>query len=59
MKDYKVGQRIVVRLADERIVEAEVMAIFQTVDGGLRLNIAFGNEAEAATIYEWQIVKHK
>jgi hypothetical protein len=56
MKEYKVGQTIMVTLSGGRIVEAQIKAIGQTTDGP-RLNIAFGSEA--AVIYEWPIVDSK
>lgn len=53
---YRVGGTVLVKLSGGRIVEAEIKAIRETVDG-IRLQVSFGNET--ALIYEWQIVKEK
>lgn len=56
MKEYKVGQLIVVKLSAGRIVGAEIKAIRETTEG-VRYQVSFENET--ALIYEWQIVKTK
>ena len=41
MSDYKVGDRITVKLSDGRLVEAEIKAITETTEGE-RLQVSFG-----------------
>jgi hypothetical protein len=54
MRNYKVGDHVLVKLSGGRIVEATIKAILETTDG-VRLQVSFGNET--ARIYLWQIVK--
>jgi hypothetical protein len=54
MKDYKVGQRVTVKLSGGRLVDAEIKAIVETTEGK-RLHVSFGNET--ARIYLWQVVE--
>jgi hypothetical protein len=54
MSDYKVGDRITVKLSGGRLVEAEIKAIVETTEGK-RLQVSFGNET--ARIYLWQVVE--
>jgi hypothetical protein len=53
MRDYKVGDHILVKLSGGRIVQATIKAILETTEG-VRLQVSFGNET--ALIYPWQIV---
>jgi len=54
MSDFKVGQRITVKLLGGRLVDAEIKAIIETTKG-IRLQVSFGNET--ARIYLWQVVE--
>jgi hypothetical protein len=54
MSDFKVGQRIKVKLSGGRLVDAEIKAIIETSDG-IRLQVSFGEET--ARIYVWQVVE--
>ena len=53
--EHKVGNTIVVRLNDGRIVEAKIRAIVEGTDG-LHLHVDFGND-ETALIHEKQVRK--
>jgi hypothetical protein len=53
MDEYKVGDRLLVKLSGGRIVEASIKAVVDTTDG-TRLQVSFGEET--ALIYLWQIV---
>jgi len=52
--EYKVGDRIKVRLTGGRLVDAEIKAIVETSEGK-RLQVSFGEET--ARIYVWQVVE--
>jgi hypothetical protein len=52
--EYKVGDRIKVRLTVGRLVDAEIKAIVETSEGK-RLQVSFGEET--ARIYMWQVVE--
>jgi hypothetical protein len=54
VKDFKLGDRIMVRLSGGRLVEAEIKAIIETTEGK-RLQVSFGEET--ALIHLWQIVE--
>ncbi len=54
MKDYKVGDHVMVKLSAGRLVEAEIKAVINTTDG-VRLQVSFGEET--ARIYVWQVVE--
>jgi hypothetical protein len=54
MRNYKVGDRIQVKLSVGRIVRGTVKAIIDTTEG-VRLQVSFGEET--ARIYEWRIVE--
>jgi len=54
MSDYKVGERIKVKLPVGRLVEAEVKAVIETTEG-VRLQVSFGHET--ALVYLWQVVE--
>ena len=54
MSDYKVGDRVKIKLSGGRLVDAEIKAVIETTDGK-RLQVSFGDET--ARIYLWQIVK--
>jgi hypothetical protein len=54
MSDYKVVDRLQVKLSGGRIVEATVKAVVDTTEG-VRLQVSLGDET--ARIYEWQIVE--
>jgi hypothetical protein len=54
MRNYKVRDRVLVKLSGGRIVQATIKAIIETTDG-VRLQVSFGDET--ARIYEWQIVE--
>jgi hypothetical protein len=56
MREYKVGDRLLVKLSGGRLVEAEVTAVRETTEG-VRLQVSFGDET--ALIYLWQIVEEK
>jgi hypothetical protein len=49
MRDYKVGDHLLVRLSGGRIVEATIKAVVETTEG-VRLQVSFGEET--ARIYE-------
>jgi hypothetical protein len=53
MRNYKVGDHILVKLSGGRIVQATTKAILETTDG-MRLQVSFGSET--ALIFPWQIV---
>jgi len=52
--DYKVGDRVKIKLTAGRLVDAEIKAIIET-DDGKRLQVSFGEET--ARIYLWQVVE--
>jgi transcription antitermination factor NusG len=52
--EFKVGDRVKVRMHRGRIVEAEVKAVVEKTQG-VRLQVSFGNET--ALIYLWQVVE--
>ncbi len=52
--EYKVGDRIKVRLTGGRLVDAEIKAIVETSEGK-RLQVSFGEET--ARIYVWQVAE--
>jgi hypothetical protein len=52
--EYKVGDRIKVRLTGGRLVDAGIKAIVETSEGK-RLQVSFGEEI--ARIYLWQVVE--
>jgi hypothetical protein len=52
MSDYKVDDRLRVKVSAGRIVEATIKAVVETTDG-VRLQVSFGEET--ALIYPWQI----
>jgi hypothetical protein len=54
MKDYEVGDRVMVKLSGDRLVEAEIKAIVETTEGK-RLQVSFGDET--ARIHLWQVVE--
>jgi hypothetical protein len=54
MKDYEVGDRVMVKLSGGRLVEAEIKAIVETTEGK-RLQVSFGNET--ARIHLWQVLE--
>ena len=54
INEFKVGDRIMVQLTGGRIVDAEIKAIIETVQGK-RLQVSFGDET--ARIYVWQVVE--
>ena len=54
MSDFKVGQKIAVKLSGGRLVDAEIKAIIETTEGK-RLQVSFGEET--ARIYVWQVVE--
>ena len=56
VKEYKVGQNIVVEMPGGRLVEATVTRIIYKLRKR-RFQVAFGNQK--ALIYEWQIVETK
>jgi hypothetical protein len=45
MRNYKVGDHLLVKLSGGRIVDATVMAVINNADG-TRLQVSFGNETE-------------
>jgi len=55
VSDYKVGDRVKIKLTGGRLVDAEIKAIIETADGK-RLEVSFGEET--ARIYLWQIVEN-
>ena len=54
MNEFKVGDRIMVQLTGGRLVDAEIKAIIETIQGK-RLQVSFGEET--ARIYLWQVVE--
>jgi hypothetical protein len=52
---YKVGNPIIVRLNDGRIVEGKIRAVIEGTDG-LRLQVDYGHD-ETALIHETQVRK--
>ena len=52
---YKVGQSVVVRLNDGRIVEAKIRAVIEQTNG-LHLQVDYGHD-ETALIHEKQVRK--
>jgi len=54
MRDFKVGLHVQVKLSGGSLVDAEIKAIIETVDGK-RLQVPFGEET--ARIYLWQVVE--
>ena len=55
MREYKVGDRVLVKLSGGRIVEATIKAIVDTTEG-TRLQVSFGDET--ALIYLCEIVEN-
>ncbi len=54
MSDYKVGDRVLVKLSGGRLVDAQIKAILETSeDSGLQVSSA----NETARIYLWQVVE--
>ena len=53
MRNYKVGDHVLVKLSGGRLVQATIKAIIDTTDG-VRLQVSFGDET--TRIYLWQIV---
>jgi hypothetical protein len=54
MSDYEVGGRVKIKLTGGRLVDAEIKAIIETIQGK-RLQVSFGEET--ARIYPWQVVE--
>jgi hypothetical protein len=54
INEFKVGDRIMVQLTAGRLVDAEIKAIVETIQGK-RLQVSFGEET--ARIYLWQVVE--
>jgi hypothetical protein len=54
VNEFKVGDRIMVQLTAGRLVDAEIKAIVETIQGK-RLQVSFGEET--ARIYVWQVVE--
>jgi hypothetical protein len=54
MRQYKVGDHVLVKLSGGRIVESTVKAIVDTTDG-VRLQVSFGEET--ALVYLRQTVE--
>jgi hypothetical protein len=54
MRNYKVGDHVLVKLSGGRLVQATIKAIIDTTDG-VRLQVSFGQET--ARIYERQIIR--
>jgi hypothetical protein len=54
---YKVGNPIIVRLNDGRIVEAKIRAVVEATDG-IRLQVDYGHE-ETALMHEKQVRKEQ
>jgi hypothetical protein len=52
---YKVGQLVVVRLNDGRIVEAKIRAVVEQTNG-LHLQVDYGHD-ETALVHEKQVRK--
>ena len=52
--DYEVGDRVKIKLTGGRLVDAEIKAIVETIQGK-RLQVSFGEET--AGIYVWQVVE--
>jgi len=53
--NFKVGERVLVKLSGGRLVRAEIKAIIDTTEGK-RLQVSFGND-ETTRIYLWQVVE--
>ena len=51
MRNYKVRDRVLVKLSGGRIVQATIKAVVDTTEG-LCLQVSFGDET--ARIYEWR-----
>ena len=54
MSDYKVGDRVKIKLTGGTLVEAEIKAITETAQGK-RLQVSFGEET--ARYYLWQVAE--
>jgi hypothetical protein len=54
INEFKVGDRIMVQLTAGRLVDAEIKAIVETIQGK-RLQVSFGEET--ARIYVWQVLE--
>ena len=54
-EEYKLGNSVVVRLNDGRIVEGTIKAIVRATDG-IRLQVDYGND-ETALVHEKQVRK--
>jgi hypothetical protein len=54
-REYKVGDQIIVKLLDDRKVDATIRAVFQQ-DDETKLNIDYGHE-ETATLELWQVLE--
>ena len=54
-KEYKPGQRIIVKLSNGRIEEARINHIVQLSDG-IKLQVDFGHD-ETALIELWQVLE--
>jgi hypothetical protein len=54
VKEFKVGDRVTVKLSGGRLLDAEIKAIIDTT-AGVRLQVSFGEET--ARIYVWQVVE--
>jgi len=54
MSDYRVGDRVKIKLSGGRLVGAEIKATVETAQGK-RLQVSFGEET--ARIYVWQVVE--
>jgi hypothetical protein len=54
ISEFRVGDRIMVQLTGGRLVDAEIKAIIETIQGE-RLQVSFGEET--ARIYPWQVVE--
>ena len=52
--EYKVGERVRIKLSAGRLVDAEIKAIVETTEGK-RLQVSFGEET--ARIHLWQVVE--
>jgi hypothetical protein len=56
-EEYKLGNSVVVRLNDGRIVEGTIKAIVRATDG-IRLQVDYGND-ETALVHEKQVRKEE
>jgi hypothetical protein len=54
-EEYKLGNSVIVRLNDGRIVEGKIKAIVRATDG-IRLQVDYGHD-ETALIHETQVRK--